>query len=129
MDAAAAYAAVKGDVTDALEPFFAAESDGTGKGYYQPQQYVDELITGAANKTAVLWRWAGKHVEEFQGVIATGKIVTIRGVTMVDHDDKLPQPVFERYVDWLDLFNQLGIGLSLRTPIDRFTDVTSDLVI
>ena len=130
MDATEVYAAVKSDVDGALSPFFPAEFDGTDKGFYQPPQYVDHIITTDANKTAVLWRWAGQHEAEFQGVIATHKVVTIRGVTMVDHDPKTTQqPMFERYVDWLDLFNQLGIGLSLRTPIDKFVEVTKGMQI
>jgi hypothetical protein len=124
MDASEALALVKEDVANGLSPFFPEFDNGTDKGFYQEHRWNDEPLAGS-DRWAFPWLWSGRHEVSFQGVVATNKIVTIRGTTVVDDHDKAT--VVERYIDWLDVFNQLGIGLSLRTPINDFVDVTRDM--
>jgi hypothetical protein len=95
------------DVESGLGPFFEATD-----GFSVPTQFGMEPPITNGQMTAVVWQYAGRHSAEFQGVPATDRVVTIRGTTVVDHSG--PEPLFHRYVDWLDVMAQLGLTANMR---------------
>src|SRR4051794_33945345 len=65
---------------------------------------------------AVQWSWDCSHTGLFQGLKTRGVALTIRGVTIVD--DEKGEPVFQRYVDWSEVMQQLGMYASFRPTIE-----------
>ena len=57
-----------------------------------------------------------RHVGPLQGTPATGREVTMRGVTVIDGRGADPQ--FSRYIDWLALYAELGAVTIARPPVD-----------
>ena len=59
------------------------------------------------------WTWHGID-RAFRGSEGNAVEVNVRGVTVVHRDGGNGVPLFERYVDWLDVLGQLGIGVASR---------------
>ena len=106
-----AAALVRDDIEAGLGGAFSG-----GDGFSIPGAFADlPPITGGA-RTAVVWEYHATHTDFFQGVGPTGRPVTIRGVTVVDRSG--PQPLFHRYVDWLEVMGQLGLTSTHRPALD-----------
>jgi hypothetical protein len=74
-------------------------------------------IRGAESGTvAVPWAWVGRHDADVMGFAPTGRVIELRGVTMVrDTEDG---PAFTRFVDWITALGQMGISLWTRPVVD-----------
>ena len=84
----------------------------TEGGGLMPLDSLESLGAPIASDThaALPWQWQGTHVGEIAGIPPTGREdVVVRGVTIVDRtgDDIL----FHRFIDWLDVLQQLGAVL------------------
>jgi hypothetical protein len=80
----------------------------------------DRERTGALGRNAVgvEWSWTGVHDNQqgdFNTIAASGKEVTVRGVTLMGVENGRFRA--RRYMDWAGLFAQLGLALNWRTPI------------
>lgn len=70
------------------------------------------------NAAGVEWSWTGVHDNlhgDFNTIAASGKAVTVRGVTLMGVEEGRFR--VRRYVDWAGLFAQLGLALNWRTPV------------
>jgi hypothetical protein len=80
---------------------------------------VNEERSGVAGPGGVVveWRYEGTHDRDgaFNGLMATGRPVVVRGVTMVGLDAGGVK--LHRYVDWAGLYAQLGLTLNWRQPV------------
>lgn len=98
---------VADDVTAGLGGVF----EPTEGGGLMPLDSFGPLDAPIASDThaALPWQWQGAHVGEIAGIPATGTDVVLRGVTIIDRsgDDVL----FHRFIDWLDVLQQLGAVL------------------
>ena len=74
---------------------------------------IQDDLSPAAGVDVVAWEAAAEHVGAWMGAPATRLPVVIQGVTFIKHDED-GQPRFRRYIDWLDLFNQLGLNGAMR---------------
>jgi hypothetical protein len=77
---------------------------------------------GGGRAAGVAWTYEGVHDidETFNGLPGTGNDVTVRGFTVVGiEDDKLR---FWRYIDWIDLYTQLGLTINWRVPVGPLPD-------
>ncbi len=74
---------------------------------------VEEDLSPDQGVEVVAWRATLQLVHEFRGVPAGGEEVPLQGVTFVR---RAPDgtPSFRRYIDWLDLFNRLGLNGAMR---------------
>lgn len=66
---------------------------------------------------AISWRYQGVHDLDgaFLELPATGRLVTIRGVSLLGVEDEAFQ--IRRYIDWAGVYTQLGLTLNWRVPI------------
>jgi hypothetical protein len=66
---------------------------------------------------AVEWEFNGVHDKDgaFNGLAASGRAVTIRGLTILSADNGRLQ--VRRYTDWVGLYAQLGLTLNWRIPL------------
>ena len=55
-------------------------------------------------------RWAGRSD------VAEENVITVRGVTIVTFGEQ-DRHTFERYIDWVDTFAQLGLTVSWRRAV------------
>lgn len=94
--------AVQRDVEQGLSSFTPTE------GFLLDNDINAKLAGGSAS--AVVWTYSGRLDQSFFGLPATGGTVVIRGITVFETDAK----TFRRYVDWLDVAQQLGFDLSAR---------------
>ena len=79
---------------------------------------VLDALAGKAPATAddvtfVPWQYGGLHVGSFHGVAPTGRAVLIVGTTAVDVG-RSEEPEFHRFVDWANVFAQLGLTVNAR---------------
>jgi hypothetical protein len=74
---------------------------------------LEEDLSPAQGVEVVAWRATLKLVREVRGVPARDEALPLRGVTFVK---RAPDgtPSFRRYIDWLDLFNRLGLNGAMR---------------
>jgi hypothetical protein len=77
--------------------------------------FVDAEI-GADGVSVLAWEWSVRHVGSLQGTPATGRELTLRGVTIVD--GRGSEVLFSRYIDWLALYAELGAVTIARPPVD-----------
>ena len=105
-------------------------------GGFEPDDSIGDATwrSGASEHFAVRWRFDGQHTGRIPGfghtfIEATGNKVSVSGLTLVEN--RVPgQPVpgdleellrsgtvvFQRYIDWLAVFAQLGV-LHLGRPM------------
>lgn len=79
--------------------------------------FAEEAVGTMSDSVSVLaWEWPVRHVGSLQGTPATGRDLTVRGVTVIDgRGDEL---LFSRYIDWLALYAELGAVTIARPPVD-----------
>ena len=97
--------------TPVLEgPDWEPDVDRSGSLGLGPRAAVDRSV-------AVTWRFQGVHDVDgaFLELPATGRSVTIRGVSMLGVEDDTF--LIRRYIDWAGLYTQLGLTLNWRVPI------------
>jgi hypothetical protein len=105
------------DLTKGLGPYFEAVEGFRLEPFWRPEPGGEQR-----EKIWVAWTYHAKHTGKFAGIEPTGRTVTVRGVTLVDGSKD--EPMFYRYIDWLDLCQQLGLSITGRPVVDpgvRFT--------
>ena len=105
------------DLNEGLGRYFEPVEGFRLEPFWRPEPGAEQ--TG---KTWVAWTYRAKHTGTFADIQATGRSVTIRGATLVDRSDG--NPLFYRYIDWLDLCQQIGLsitGRSVTDPGQRYT--------
>jgi len=110
-DAASALQLVHDDVRAALATSFPGEVT-------TPAPFEAGLRIASATTVAVPWQWIGRHEQPFLDIPATGTAVDILGVTMVREDDE-GTIVLHRLVDWLSLYQRLGVVVGSSWTLDR----------
>jgi hypothetical protein len=63
--------------------------------------------------TFVPWQYGCRHVGKFYGLCASLRDVLIVGVTAVESPDS-DSPTFARFIDWANVFAQLGATIAAR---------------
>lgn len=63
--------------------------------------------------TFVPWQYGCRHVDTFRGIPPTGREITIVGATAVEGINE-ETPLFHRFVDWANVFSQMGLTISAR---------------
>jgi len=97
--------AVRNDILNGL-PEFEPLPDRDNCWSSDPE-LTDRLpVTDPDGRTAVVWRYAARHTNWFQGIPPTGREVEIRGITVTTETGDMV-----RCIDWLDLFAQLDYTL------------------
>ena len=76
---------------------------------------IDATLTNG-DATAVVWVFECEHVGMFQGLKPKNKMVTMRGVTIVDHAAE-NGPLLQRFVDWSEVMADLGMFANYRPTI------------
>ena len=103
------------DVYPWLVQWFTPEEDWL----IDPQRSGPIEETGAVG---VAWTFGGVHDTDgvFNGLPATRRHVLVRGFTVMSMGDGTQEYrfVFSRYIDWVDLYNQLGLTINWRIPIE-----------
>jgi hypothetical protein len=101
------------DINDGLSEFF---DPAPGFGLEDFAQV--QVVNGGA---WVAWTFEGLHTtKNFAGIEPTNLAVTVRGATFVDLSK---EPVeFRRYIDWIDVCQQLGLSLTGRPAVDPAED-------
>jgi hypothetical protein len=132
-DLEVAHAAVRLDVAGVLGAFLDGE--------LRPDQSIGEATWRSGNSEffAVRWRFDGRHTGRIPGfghtfIEATGNSVSVPGFTLVENtvpgqpvpgdlDDLLRSGTvrFQRFIDWLAVFAQIGV-LHLGRPMS-ITDI------
>jgi hypothetical protein len=64
---------------------------------------------------ALAWEWTGVDMVGFNGLAPTNRRVLVRGVTFVEDDDK--ERTYHRYIDWIGVVGQLGLGFIGRASL------------
>ena len=70
---------------------------------------------------AVRWVHRGTNTgadDPFLGLAPTGDLVEVHGVTLVE-DRGDAEPVFHRFVDWVGVFDQLGMAVGGRLTVSE----------
>jgi len=125
------------DVAQGLRQFFIPYSElssSTCEDLVEPQLYEElgtdlaldpaihprgqRLLSEDGTQESVSWIYLAYHHRRFMGVVASGKLVVIRGTTIVLFPDPHPRErgpdapsgtLFRRYVDWSDVLSQIGV--------------------
>lgn len=86
------------------------------RGVYPDLEYrIEELLAAEGDRIACRWSWSGTHRGEDLGIPATGKRVTVRGISIFRlRDGKIAEVWVVR--NDLPLLRQLGAESGLRTP-------------
>jgi hypothetical protein len=97
------------DINEGLKEFFEPAPGFGLEGFAQVQ-----VVNGGA---WLAWTFEGRHTtKNFAGIEPTNLAVTVRGATFVD---VTKEPVeFRRYIDWIDVCQQLGLSLTGRPAVD-----------
>jgi hypothetical protein len=105
-----------------VEAGFARWLHAGDQGGFALDDRVPEIQTPITNGavTAIPWRWTGRHESEHLGLRPTGHTVTVRGVTLVAFQPA-GDPRFHRYVDWSNVFGQLGVTMATNPLVPRDT--------
>ena len=97
------------DINQGLAAFF-EPSPGFRLAEFVPVQVAD-------GGTWVAWTFEGEHnTKSFAGIEPTHLVITVHGVTFVDHTKDPCE--FRRYIDWIDVCQQLGLSVTGRPAID-----------
>jgi hypothetical protein len=97
------------DITEGLGAYFAPHPG------FQVASFVEPQVIG--NQAWVAWTFEGVHERaNFAGIEPTGRSVVVHGVTLVD--TTTDPPVFRRYIDWIDVCQQLGLSVTTRPAIN-----------
>jgi hypothetical protein len=112
---------VENDVTSVLHERLSPDDvEGGGFNLADPAPFTRELAIQDQDGrvAAVAWEWKGIDTGLFdaQRFFPTREEVTVRGVTLVSEGPE--GPLFNRYIDWLDVFTQVGIMVSPRPIVD-----------
>jgi hypothetical protein len=81
-----------------------------------------EAAAGLLSDTmgVVQWSYSAETDGEFLGAgrsdVVEENLITVRGVTIVTYGEQ-DQHTFERYIDWVDTFAQLGLTVSWRRAV------------
>lgn len=75
-------------------------------------------MVGECNKIAVRWTGTGTHKGDFMGIPATGKHVSVTGITVDTFKDGKVVESWTNY-DALGLLHQLGVVPALQTSTRR----------
>jgi hypothetical protein len=120
-----ALAEVSRDLENGFADVFLGVEDGA-EGARAAGPFANTAI-GADGISVVAWEWTVEQVgplpgvEPLQGTPATHKVVTIRGVTIID--GRRPTPRYARYIDWLALYADLGAVTIARPAVDHRLDI------
>ena len=119
------------DVVGALAGIFEPpEPDRPASGIVFPDEIVSQLPY-SGDFAAVPWTWVGTHVGrlgplppdasrgDFPVRVPTEQVVAVEGLSLLQRVD--PDEVsMHRYVDWLSVYQQLGLLMAGRTPFAGF---------
>jgi hypothetical protein len=78
--------------------------------------------------SAVAWRYYGIDDKGVNGLAPTKNEIVIRGVTVFApaNDATGEGSLYHRYIDWLDVYAQLGLALGGRPVVDPLKSVVDD---
>src|SRR5262245_8511800 len=94
---------------------FETIEDARAVGVFADRSIGDGADTG--NQVSVVaWEWQVRHMGYLNYLAPTGKEVTMRGVTVVD--ESTGERLYSRYIDWLQLYAELGAVAMVRPPVD-----------
>jgi hypothetical protein len=115
IDADAAVALVRADVDAALGKWFPAIQD------------LEISLAGVVEGSAfvsVRWIHRGRNDaaadgpdDPFISLARNGAEIAVHGLTLVE-DRGSDEPLFHRYVDWVGVYDQLGLAVSGRLTVD-----------
>jgi hypothetical protein len=108
---------VEQDLTKGLGRYFEPTGELRLEPFWRPEPGLDQR-----EKTWVAWTYPATHTGTFAGIQPTQRPVMVRGATLVDLSTGEPQ--FYRYIDWLDLCQQIGLSITGRSaikPSERYT--------
>jgi hypothetical protein len=122
-----AVEAVRSDVETVLGARLSMDVQNGGFALAEPATFTNELpIQDPDGRVSVVvWEWKGIDVglfndperdEHRRRIAPSGAEVIVRGVTLVTETED--GPLLHRYVDWLDVFSQVGITVSPRPIVD-----------
>lgn len=89
-----------------------ADKESTGKGDGIP--LADAALLEGESRSALAWQYRGIDTVGLNGLAPTKLPVVIRGVTIYNAATR----DFDRYIDWLDVYTQLGYTMIARAGID-----------
>jgi hypothetical protein len=112
--------------------FFPTDADGvplpnTGlNGMFDPVDPADAVRLNEAfqdgpveemfgpSLSAVPWQVEVRHTGQFRGIAATGRSVTILGVTILNLTDPDGPGILHRFINWEEVMAQLGVFYAVR---------------
>jgi SnoaL-like polyketide cyclase len=104
-----AVTAVQDDISQGLAGAFTIDSGGI-----RVDSPLNEKLLENNTYAAVVWSLTATHTGPFVGLEATGREVTIEGVTLVQKPTSKTEQQFMRYIDWSAVLGQLGVSMSGR---------------
>jgi hypothetical protein len=100
------------DIEEGLSQFFSAQGPSGG---FKRADFVEPYVNGG--RAWVPWTFSGVHDKAaFAGLHPTGRPVEVHGVTLVD--TTTDPPLFRRYIDWIDVCQQLGLSVTARPAME-----------
>jgi hypothetical protein len=136
-DAFSAVQAVAQDLSKGFKDIFEEVTELTAVGLFAQEAVgtVSEALS------VVAWEWPVVHVGSIQGISATGRSVTLRGVTVIELasavierereenfvDEGEGDLMFSRYIDWLGLYAELGAVTIARPQVDDRSNIPDNV--
>jgi hypothetical protein len=100
------------DIEEGLSQFFSPQGPSGG---FKRADFVEPHVSGG--RAWVAWTFSGVHDQAaFAGLYPTGLPVEVHGVTLVD--TTTDPPLFRRYIDWIDVCQQLGLSVTARPAME-----------
>ena len=110
---------VRRDVEEGIGSWLLADESVEGAGFRLLEDLGLEdghLTNSDAGTVAIPWGYRGRHERDVMGLLPTGRIIDIKGVTLVHETSDGPR--FSRFVDWIGALGQMGVGLFSRPVLD-----------
>jgi len=140
-----AVLAVSLDLTTGFAGTFAGPEEVTPVGRFRDQAVGTLSDLPSDLLSVVAWEWPVEHVGPLQGISATHRNLTLRGVTVIERAINVTgreetvltegegegeietELVFSRYIDWLALYAELGAITIARPQVDDRTNLPENV--
>jgi hypothetical protein len=114
---------LRGRAAGGREAIFTPDPIREGAAFVWAEPFASDGVMEAGPFAAVVWEYHSVHTGPFQGVEATEQPVVIRGTTIVQRKGR--QTTFHRYIDWADVFVQLGMAVTSRAVVPQLPSTWS----
>jgi hypothetical protein len=111
---------VMDDVERGMRAWLSVDDDLEASGFRLLEPFdrePDQFRNDETGTAVIVWAYRGRHAGDIMGIVPTGRIIDVHGVTIVRDTEEGPR--YSRFVDWITALGEMGVGLFSRPIIDE----------